>query len=111
MGRTVGLLSLFVVLALSIFLFEWQNVWEFNADRVQLLRLIFYGCAFAALVAALAGPLTWLPPAILAAAFVVTAFLSRAEVEFRSVVVSGFFVVATLVSSALIRPPVIRSRR
>jgi hypothetical protein len=108
MQRILGLLGFMLAISISGFLFEWQNVWPFNADRVQLLRLVFYGFSIAALVALAVGRHWWLPPVLLAFGFVGAAALSNAQFDVRTVSLIFAFILGAAICSALVRPPLMR---
>ena|SRR6185312_323635 len=110
MRRIFGLTGFALTLGLSVYLFEWQNIGSFNGDRIELLRFLFYGSLSAAAIAALVGKRPWLPAALVALAFVLTAAVSRAAVDARALTIAAVFVVAAFACSAILRPPLISSR-
>lgn len=68
-----------VLIVVAALLFEMQNVWPFNQDRVTFLRFIFGGCAFASLMCLAIGQRWWLPATLLAVGFTATSVLSEAQ--------------------------------
>ena len=108
MRRILGFLGFILASLLSIYLFEWQHVWQFNADRVGLLRSVFYGCAAGALLALIIGRSRWLPAGLLALSFALAAGLSRAQFDMRTVGLEVAFVVGAWLCTILARPPLMR---
>jgi hypothetical protein len=108
MQRFVGLLGFIIVLAISVYLFEWQHVWQFNADRVLLLRAIFYGLSAGALVALAIGKHWWLPAVLIASSFAVAGVLSNAQISLRGISLALAFVLGIGLCAFLVRPPLIR---
>lgn len=109
MTRILGLFGFVVIAALSTFLFEWQHVWGFNDDRIELLRVVFYVCLGAALFAMLVAKLAWLPAALLTLGFVLTDILSRAPPDMRDWGLASLLVIGALICGAIARPPVLRT--
>ena len=105
MQRVFGFLGFILVTALSIYLFEWQQVSQFNADRVGLLRLVFYGCSAGAFLALIVGRFRWLPAALLALGFALAAALSRAPFDMWSAGLDLAFVGGAWLCAILARPP------
>lgn len=80
MAHSLRLIGSSALIAVGALVFEWQNIWPFNGDRILTLRLIFAACSLAAIVA-LAWRRFWsLPAILLAVAFVATSALSRADI-------------------------------
>ena len=110
-GRALGIAGFVVVLALSAYLFEWQNVWPFNADRIGLLRTLFYASLAGAVLALVFSGHRWLPPLLLAVGFALAYGLSRAQSDARDIAIIGMFLVGTWLSAIVVRPPLTRLGR
>lgn len=111
MRRIFGLIGFALILVLSVYLFEWRNIGSFNGDRIELLRLLFYGSLSGATIPVLVGKRPWFPAALVALAFMLTAAVSRAAVDVRAVTIAALFVLAAFGCSAILRPPLISARR
>jgi hypothetical protein len=110
-GRILGIAGFILALLLSAYLFEWQHVWPFNADRIGLLRLLFYASAAGAVLALIFTRHRWLPPLLLGAGFAFVAGLSSAELDARGLLITGIFLVGAWMSAVMVRPPLARLRR
>jgi hypothetical protein len=107
-GRALGIAGFVVALALSVYLFEWQHVGPFNADRVGLLRALFYTSAAGAVLALVFSGYRWLPPLLLGAGFALATGLSRAQLDARHLAITGIFLVGLWLSVIVVRPPLTR---
>ena len=110
-GRALGIAGFVVTLALSAYLFEWQHVWPFNADRVGLLRTLFYASAAGAVLALFFSGYRWLPSLILGVGLALATVLSRAQLDARALAIAGIFLVGAWLSAILVRPPLTRLGR
>lgn len=81
MAHWLRLIGFLVLVAVGALLFELQNIWPFNGDRILTLRLIFAACSLAAIIALALRRSRFLPGILLAAAFVATSALSRADIS------------------------------
>jgi len=111
MGRALGIAGFVVSLALSAYLFEWQHVWSFNADRIELLRALFYASAAGAALALVFSGYRWLPPLLLGAGFALATVLSSTQLGARDLATTGIFLVGVWLSAIFVRPPLMRLRR
>jgi hypothetical protein len=80
MVQWLRLIGFFALIAVGALVFELQNIWPFNGDRILMLRLIFAACSLAAIAALAWRRFRFLPAILLAVAFVVTSALSRADI-------------------------------
>ena len=110
MKRIVGLFGFIFALALSALVFEFQNIWPFNQDKIQLLRLIFYGFSAMALLAIGIGTHRWLPAALLALAFALIGIFSNAKFELTSFVLASSFIFFAAMCTVVVCPPLIKRR-
>ena len=111
MGRALGIAGFVVALALSAFLFEWQHVWPFNADRVGLLRALFYASEAGAVMALVFSPIRWLPSLLIGVGFALATVLSRAQPDARNFAIIGIFLVGVWLSAIVVRPRLTRLGR
>ena len=110
MKRIVGLFGFIFALALSALVFEFQNIWPFNQDKIQLLRLIFYAFSAMAFLSIGVGTHRWLPAALLALAFALIGILSNAKFELSSFALASFFIFLAAMCTVVVCPPLIRRR-
>lgn len=103
--RLVGFLAL---IAASTLVFELQNIWPFNGDRILMLRLIFGASSLAAIIVLAWGRFRFLPAILLAAAFVATSALSRADVTAAYLLVGTLIVTVAGMLGWAGRPPLAR---
>jgi hypothetical protein len=87
---TIGILGLLVI---GWVLFEVQNIWPFNADRITVLRLIFAVGAIATVAAFAFGRSRLLPPALIASTFLSTILYSNAAITVAYTVAAAVIVV------------------
>ena len=80
MAHWLRLIASFALIAVGAFVFELQNIWPFNGDRILMLRLIFAAWSLAAIAALVWRRFRFLPAILLAVAFVATSALSRADI-------------------------------
>jgi len=110
-GRALGIAGFVVALALSAYLFEWQHVWPFNADRIGLLRTLFYASGAGAVLALVFSRYRWMPPLLLGIGFALIASLSEAQLGAQDLAITGIFLVGAWLSTILVRPPLTRLGR
>ncbi|MCG7348398.1 hypothetical protein [Sphingomonas sp. ACRSK] len=78
MVRRLAIIGMFALLAAAWLIFELHNIWPFNGDRIEVLRIMFALGTLGTIAAFTWGCSPLLPPASLATAFVSTAAYSQA---------------------------------
>ena len=101
--RLIGFLAL---IAASTLVFELQNIWPFNGDRILTLRLIFGASSLAAIIVLAWGRSRFLPAILLAVAFVATSAFSRADMTVPYLLLGTLIVTVAAVLGWVGRPPI-----
>jgi hypothetical protein len=105
MVRWIVTIGMLVLLVSAWLLFEVENTWPINADRVVILRTMFALGVLATIGAFAFGGSRLLPPMIVASAFVSTTIYSDA-VTTTSYIVSAAVTVALVAALGwILRPP------
>jgi hypothetical protein len=94
-------IALFVIMVVSALIFELQNIWPFNQDRILALRSVFYVAEIAAIIASLMPQYRIWGAACLLAGFVMVASFSKATMTPMYVVIGLVCVGATFGLSLL----------
>ena len=83
MARFLSITVSVLILAFAWFIFEYENIWPINQDRILLLRTMFATGMVATMGATLFGKSKLLPSVILATAFGLIAACSQSELDAR----------------------------
>jgi hypothetical protein len=97
MAHWLRFFALVALVVIGGFVFELQNIWSFNEERVLALRMIFGACALMAIGLQAWGRFRFLVPLALAAAFGITSALSRSEFSVPYVLLAMLIVAAAAV--------------
>ena len=99
----VRAIALLVIAAVAGLVFELQNIWPFNHDRVLLLRSIFYTSGVLAIVVSFIPQYRMWGAACLLIGFVTVAVLSKAAPT-PMYVITGLVCVGAILGLSIWRP-------
>ena len=106
MARSLIFFGYLALLVAGWILFELQNVWPFNADRVLILRSLFSAFALASVGALLFARPRYLAPILAMAAFVATSMISRSAFSINYVVTTTLLIMVIALLTRLFGSPI-----